>query len=67
MTPKAKEFAEHNKHHAIYAGNWLPKNEPVLAWNRLRFRFVGGSVRTLRKADLDSLRAAGIEPRWGVR
>ncbi len=67
MTPKAKEFAEHNKHHAIYAGKWLSETTDEPGWDRLRYRFVNGSTRTLRKADLESLRDAGIESRWAVQ
>ena len=67
MTPKAQEFIEHNKQHAIFAGKWLAENTEAPGWDRLRYRFVDGSIRTLRKTDLEALRTAGIEPRWGVR
>ena len=67
MTSRAKEFAEHNKCHAIYAGKWLSENTEEPGWERLRYRFVDGSVRTLQKPDLDALRAARIEPRWDAQ
>lgn len=61
LTAKAKAFTEHNKQYAIYAAKWLPENRPPSEWQRLKFRFINGSVRTLQKIDLQSLE---IQPRW---
>ncbi len=66
MTPKATEFASHNTQTAIISGQWLPPYSPPEEAVKLRYRFEDGSIRTLRKADVESLRNAGIEPRWQI-
>lgn len=64
MTPKAKEFIEHNKQFAVIAAECLTEglqriygNETVAA---CRFVFENRSVRTLSTADSQSMPA----PRW---
>ncbi len=65
MTPKAQEFADHNKAVSIVAGKWLPEHEPPEKCNRVRYRFTDGSIRTLKKADVQSMLDAGVKPVWG--
>lgn len=64
MTPKAKEFVEHNKTLGVTAGKWLPEHAPPIDCDRVRYRFEDGSIRTLKVNDVDSMRDADILPRW---
>lgn len=63
MTPKAKEFTEHNKAVAIVSGECLPRYVPPNEIEKTLYRFEDGSQRTITVADARSTPGNWL-PRW---
>lgn len=66
MTPKMKEFIEHNSKFKIIEGRWLnERNRDSLCLDdrlKLRYKFENGSIRTLHPVDIES--AIEYSPVW---
>lgn len=64
MTPKAQKFVEHNAKHSICAGRVFPIDAPSGECEGIVYKFVNGTQRTLRSADIASIPEKDA-PRWG--
>ena len=70
MTPKALRFVALNLMFPIIEGAWLTEAGTACLGLKdavkIRYKFKNGSVRTLSKEDVDSMRADGIGMlNWG--
>lgn len=58
MSKKSEEFMRKNLDTAVYKASW---ND---AWTKIKYRFVDGSVRTLKESDVKDITEANYKMRW---